>query len=195
MDRAVRYLLLGDGELHGPGQWPVRETDAAGPKGALVALEGERRDLHDDVVVFASKGLDTDLAHELGSYSTGELVPYSPQFLAGWRAEEYQIDLVEGWDMGRDMVRERQRELCARDVPGDTHRHLRVRNEFFDVRWKLMLLPMWSVTYQLGGRSYAVLVHGETGKVAGRAPLSWVKIGLAVLSAAAVGLAVVALQR
>ena len=58
-----------------------------------------------------------------------------------------------------------------------------------------MLLPMWSVTYQLGGRSFAVLVHGETGKVAGKAPFSWVKIGLAVLGAAAVGLAVVALQR
>jgi hypothetical protein len=31
--------------------------------------------------------------------------------------------------------------------------------------------------------------------VAGKAPFSWVKIGLAVLVAAAVGLAVVALQR
>jgi len=156
---------------------------------------GKRQDFHDDVLVFASKGVDMDLARELGSYSTGELVPYSPKFLAGWRAEEYQIDLVDGWALGRDMIRERQRELCARDVPGDTHRHLRVRNEFFDVRWKLMLLPMWSVTYQLGGRSFAVLVHGETGKVAGKAPFSWVKIGLAVLGAAAVGLAVVALQR
>lgn len=156
---------------------------------------GERRDFHDDVLVFASKGVDTDLAHELGAYSTGELVPYSPKFLAGWRAEEYQIDLVDGWELGRDMIRERQRELCARDVPGDTHRHLRVRNEFFDVRWKLMLLPMWSVTYQLGGKSYAVLVHGETGRVAGKAPFSWVKVGLAVLAVAAAALAFAAYAR
>ena len=89
----------------------------------------------------------------------------------------------------------RQRELCARDVPGDTYRSLRVRNEFSDVRWKLMLLPMWSVTYRLGGKSYAVLVHGETGKVAGKAPYSWAKVGLAVLVVAGAALAAAALSR
>ena len=83
------------------------------------------------------------------------------------------------------MIRTRQKELCARDVPGDTHRYLRVRNQFSDVRWKLMLLPMWSVSYQLGGKSYAVLVHGESGRVAGEAPFSGVKVGLAVLTVAA----------
>ncbi len=156
---------------------------------------GERRDVHDDVLVFASKGVDRDMASELGPYSTGALVPFSPEFLAGWRAEEYQIDLVDGWDLGRETIRVRQRALCAGDVPGDTHRQLRVRNTFSDVRWKLMLLPMWSVTYRLGGRSYAVLVHGETGKVAGEAPYSWVKVGLAVLTVAGAALAALALHR
>lgn len=156
---------------------------------------GERRDDHDDVLVFASKGVDRDMAGELGPYSTDALVPYSPEFLAGWRAEEYQIDLLDGWDLGRETIRVRQRELCARDVPGDTYRSLRVRNEFSDVRWKLMLLPMWSVTYRLGGKSYAVLVHGETGKVAGKAPYSWAKVGLAVLVVAGAALAAAALSR
>lgn len=146
---------------------------------------GRRADFHDDVLVFASKGIDRELAERLGPYSTGGLVPYTPEFLAGWRAEEYQVDLVDGWDLGRDTIRARQRDRCAGDVPGDTHRNLRVRNEFSDVRWKLMLLPMWSVAYRLGGRSYAVLVHGETGRVVGHAPYSWVKILLAVLGVVA----------
>ena len=156
---------------------------------------GRRRDLHDDVVVFGSKGVDRDLAARLGPYGTADLVPYSPAFLAGWRAEEYQVDLQEGWKLGREQIRARQRERCAGDVPGDTHRHLRVRNEFHDVRWKLMLLPMWSVTYQFGGKAYAVLVHGETGAVAGRAPYSWVKIGLAVGAALLAGAGAVFLNR
>lgn len=156
---------------------------------------GQRRDHHDDVLVFASRGVDRDLAHELGPYSMAALVPFSSEFLAGWRAEEYQIDLVDGWDLGRETIRVLQRALCAQDVPGDTHRNLRVRNEFSDVRWKLMLLPMWSVTYRLAGRSYAVLVHGETGRVAGKAPYSWVKIGLAALVVLAGALAALALNR
>jgi len=37
-------------------------------------------------------------------------------------------------------------------------------------------LPMWSLTYRFGGKNYAVLIHGQTGKVVGEAPLSWLKI-------------------
>lgn len=142
---------------------------------------GQRDDHHDDRLVIASRGIDEDLAGSLGDFSTEGLVPYEPSFLAGWRAEEYQVDLEEGWRRGQRMIEELQRERCADDVPGDTHRSLSVRNTFRDVRWKHVLLPMWSVTYDFRGRSYAVLINGQTGRIAGRAPYSWVKIALAVL--------------
>lgn len=154
---------------------------------------GQRDDVHDDVLVIASRGIDEDLARSLGAFSTEGLVPYAPSFLAGWRAEEYQIDLDAGWARGQRLIEEMQRSRCAGDVPGDTHRSLRVRNTFRDVRWKHVLLPMWSVTYEFRGKSYAVLINGQTGELVGRAPYSWVKISLAVLGgvlllAGAVGL-------
>ncbi|MEE2939513.1 MAG: zinc ribbon domain-containing protein [Planctomycetota bacterium] len=142
---------------------------------------GQRDDHHDDVLVIASRGVDEELAGALGGFSTEELVPYEPSFLAGWRAEEYQVDLEEGWVRGQELIEGMQRSRCADDVPGDTHRSLRVRNTFRDVRWKHVLLPMWSVTYSFRGKSYAVLVNGQTGAIAGRAPYSWVKISLAVV--------------
>ena len=40
---------------------------------------------------------------------------------------------------------------------------------------------MWSVTYQFKGKPYAVLVHGQSGRIVGRAPYSWIKILLFVL--------------
>ena len=86
------------------------------------------------------------------------------------------------------MVVDSQRQRCAGDVPGDTQRNLRVQNRIFDVRWKHVLLPIWSVQYAFKGETYTVLVHGQTGRVVGQAPLSWVKIVgvvLAVLAAAA----------
>jgi len=70
-------------------------------------------------------------------------------------------------------------------VPGDTHRNLRVSNQLEDVRWKHVLLPVWSLTYSFRGKNYAVLVHGQSGRVVGRAPLSWVKILLLVLAVGA----------
>lgn len=157
---------------------------------------GRRDDFHDDVLVLASRGIDEELASSLGDFSTEGLVPYAPSFLAGWRAEEYQVDLEDGWVRGQSVIEALQRARCAEDVPGDTHRSLRVRNTFREVRWKHVLLPMWSVTYRFRGKCYAVLINGQTGRIAGRAPYSWLKIMAAVIAGGSLlaGLAALASQ-
>jgi hypothetical protein len=43
-----------------------------------------------------------------------------------------------------------------------------------------VLLPVWSLTYRHGGQTYAVLIHGQSGRVVGDAPYSWVKIAALV---------------
>jgi DNA-directed RNA polymerase subunit RPC12/RpoP len=152
---------------------------------------GKRRDKYDDLLVHASRGVSEELAKRLGEYDTSKLVPYRPEYLAGFLAEEYQLDLEGAWAVGREAIVAQQLQRCAGDVPGDTHRALRVHNEIDDVRWKHVLLPMWSLSYRFAGKTYPVLVHGVSGKVHGEAPLSWAKILLAIGAAlAAVGLAV-----
>jgi hypothetical protein len=146
---------------------------------------GERDDRYDDHLVAATLGMPSELVSELGAFDTSELVPYKPDYLAGWRAEEYQVDLEQGWEQGESFVVQSQRRRCSGDVPGDTQRNLRVRNRIHDVCWKHVLLPIWSLQYRFGGKLYTVLVNGQTGQVAGKAPLSWVKIGLAALGVAA----------
>ena len=146
---------------------------------------GERDDAFDDVLIAASGSQPAQLVGELGDFDTTELVPYRPEYLAGWHAEEYQLDLETGWERAQAHVVRTQERRCAGDVPGDTYRALRVRNTVRDVRWKHVLLPIWSLQYAYGGETYTVLVHGQTGKVVGRAPYSWVKITLAVLGALA----------
>lgn len=114
-------------------------------------------------------------------------MPYKPEYLAGWRAEEYRIDLEQGWASGQAAVEAEQRRRCSGDVPGDTQRRLHVKNTISDVHWKHVLLPIWSLQYRFKERTYTVLIHGQTGKVVGEAPWSWVKILLFVLGMLAVG--------
>lgn len=154
---------------------------------------GERRDAYDDLLVLASGGQPAELVRKLGDFDMRGLVPYRPEYLAGWRAEEYRVDLAEGWAQGIAAIEAQQRARCAGDVPGDTYRELRVRNRINDVRWKHVLLPIWCLAYRHGGKTYPVLVHGQTGRVVGRAPLSWAKVLLLVLGVALAVLALVAI--
>lgn len=154
---------------------------------------GSRDDVYDDLLILASRGLPQSLVDKLGGFNTEALVPYQPHYLAGWRAEEYQVDLEQGWNAGQERVEEIQRQRCSGDVPGDTQRHLRVKNLIRDVRWKHVLLPLWSLQYRFGGKTYAVLVNGQNGRIVGKAPYSWIKISLTalgVLLVAALALAI-----
>ena len=146
---------------------------------------GDRRDAYDDYLINASLGLPEKLLRKLGDFDTSELVPYRPEYLAGWRAEEYQVDLEQGWGRAREAILELQQRRCAGDVPGDTYRNLRVHNELDETYWKHILLPIWSLQYRYKSETYTVLVHGQTGKIVGKAPISWLKILLLFLGIAA----------
>lgn len=148
---------------------------------------GDRRDSYDDLLIPASVGTPVDLVQRLGAFDLRALVPYKPEYLAGWRAEEYRIDLERGWASGQAAVEAEQRVRCSGDVPGDTQRRLRVENTISDVQWKHVLLPIWSLQYRFKQKTYTVLIHGQTGAVVGEAPLSWVKITLLVLGVLALG--------
>jgi hypothetical protein len=152
---------------------------------------GRRDDVFDDELVCAS-GIAPGLMKQLGGFDTKGLVPYRPDYLAGWRAEEYQLDLAQGWERAQATIVEVQRGRCAGDVPGDTQRNLRVQNTIAGVRWKHVLLPVWSLQYRFRGEVYTVLVNGQNGCVAGKAPISWVKVTLFVLAMALLVLAVLA---
>src|SRR6185436_18067214 len=65
---------------------------------------GSRSDFFDDTIVCASKGLPPKMVENFRSWSTKELVPYQPHYLAGWKAESYAIDLMPAWGMGQEIM-------------------------------------------------------------------------------------------
>ncbi len=92
-------------------------------------------------------------------------------------------------------MRDEIRAACAREVPGDTYRDLAVTSQFTGVAYKSALLPVWIAAYRYGAKPYRFLVNGATGKTAGTAPFSALKIALAVLAALLVLLVLATLTR
>jgi DNA-directed RNA polymerase subunit RPC12/RpoP len=153
---------------------------------------GWRQDQFEDTLVCASKGLPEALVVKFHTFDCKQLTPYQPEFLAGWRAESYAIELKPAWGTAQVTMASVQEGRCGRDVPGDTHRNLHVNNQFSHVTFKHVLLPIWIAAYRYKNQPYQFLVNGQTGEVVGKAPWSWVKIVLFSLLCLAVLGAVIA---
>ncbi|HUR80639.1 MAG TPA: zinc ribbon domain-containing protein [Thermoanaerobaculia bacterium] len=132
----------------------------------------------DDLPVPASRGIDSNICQAIEPFPTSELTPYDPQYLSGFLAEENAIDLPEALENAKERMRAVIRDLCSKEVPGDTQRNLRVQTQFNGLAYKNCLLPIWVAAYDYNGTPYRYLVNGVTGRCAGTAPWSWVKITL-----------------
>lgn len=135
----------------------------------------------DDELVPASRGVPRDMLRQVEPFPTGELVSYNPGFLSGWIVERYQIDLLAAAGHAREAMEAELRQLCAAEVPGDTHRNLQVDADFSGQTFKHILVPVWLLSYDYGRKAYQVVVNGYTGAIAGKYPKSWLKISLAIL--------------
>ncbi|MFW5641953.1 MAG: primosomal protein N' (replication factor Y) - superfamily II helicase [Roseicyclus sp.] len=144
----------------------------------------------DDVVVLASRSLPGRFADGLQPWALGALTEYRPDFLSGFRAEGYTIDLDEGMEEARRVMDARIRADIHRHIGGDAQRIASVETEISDVTFKHVLLPVWVAAYRYRGRPYRFIVNGQTGKVQGERPWSAVKIAIAVIAALLLGAAV-----
>jgi hypothetical protein len=147
---------------------------------------GWRQDHFDDVLVCGSKGVPEPLVDKLATFDTKRLLPYSPGYLAGFRAEAYVVDLPQAWQKAQKKIDDEQERRCGSDVGGDTHRSLSVRTQTSRETFKHVLLPLYVAAYRYNDKPFQVLVNGQTAEVVGRAPYSFWKIALAVLAVLAV---------
>ncbi len=143
-------------------------------------VSGHYQAFFDDELVFASTGLNEQMVEGLYPYHIQQLTPYQSAYLAGWLAEEYKVDVKEGWQRGQKIMEHKIYAACERLIPGDTNRGLSVNTAFSNITFKHILLPLWIAAYMYSNKSYQFLVNGQTGKVSGQAPLSWIKIALTV---------------
>ncbi len=146
-------------------------------------VSGRRSDVHRDVLVCASQGLQGELPERLRTFDLRRLVPYAEGYLAGFAAEAYALDLGDGHARARQHLDALQLESCSRDVTGDTHRNLVVRNRYSNETFRYALLPVWIATYRYRSRLYRFVVSGQTGEVIGHAPYSHLKVALVCLLA------------
>jgi hypothetical protein len=134
----------------------------------------------DDVLVLASKSLPEKYTDALEPWDLGAMEPYQPEYLAGFRAEGYAVELEDGYDVARQKMDQQIRSLVKFDIGGDRQRISSVSTDVSDVTFKHVLLPVWLAAYKFRGKTYRFVVNGRTGRVQGERPWSIAKIAIAV---------------
>ncbi|CUH87186.1 hypothetical protein PH5382_01111 [Phaeobacter sp. CECT 5382] len=145
------------------------------------SVTGRVQRFFDDVLVLASKSLPKRYTDALEPWDLSALQPYQPQYLAGFRAEAYAVDLEAGFHEARahmDRVIERDVRF---DIGGDKQRISDIDTRISKVTFKHVLLPVWMAAYKYRGKTYRFVVNGQTGRVQGERPYSTWKITGAVI--------------
>lgn len=153
-------------------------------------VSGVVRGYYNDIQVCASKTASGNLIQKVLPYNTiGNTNPYHPQYLAGYQAECYTIDGIQGFKVAESYIDRDQRSRAESDIRGHGYSQAQVTgmNTHYDiVRYKQVLVPLWKARYGYAGKTYHYMINGENGKVSAQYPKSVGKIILVILLALAV---------
>ncbi|SLN59032.1 hypothetical protein AQS8620_02618 [Aquimixticola soesokkakensis] len=138
----------------------------------------------DDVLVLASHSLPRKYTQALEPWDLAALEPYIPEYLAGFRAESYTVEIKEGYAQARSAMDAMILRDVRFDIGGDRQRVEQVTTRVSDVTFKHILLPVWLAAYKYRGKTYRFVVNGRTGTIQGERPYSAWKIAFAVVAGA-----------
>jgi DNA-directed RNA polymerase subunit RPC12/RpoP len=151
----------------------VRHTNWFGASGAISRH-------FDDLYIPATKSLLPDYVKHL-SWEFNELVPYEPAYLAGHKAQTYQVSLEEGFERFKQEASGIIYSDVRHDIGGDEQQVHNVNTDYSNVTFKHLLLPVYAGAYRYNNRVFQIVVNGRTGEVQGERPYSWLKIGCLVV--------------
>ncbi|KYF46956.1 hypothetical protein BE04_30055, partial [Sorangium cellulosum] len=158
-------------------------------------LEGQRATYVMDVLVVASRAVQNAELEALEPFDLRTMRRYTPAVLSGWVAEEPTLTQAECYALARREALEKIGRDLQGFMPGDSHHGLthetHLDQETLELIYvpqetlELIYVPLWVLAIRHDPRKppFRVLINGQTGAIHGKAPLSWVKIALAVLLA------------
>lgn len=147
-----------------------------------------------DVLVLASGSLPRRITDALVPWDLSHLMPYRPDYLAGFLAEGYTIPLASGHDIAQQEMAGVIAMDVRRAIGGNEQQVSSVQTAYDAETFKHILLPVWTAAYRYNGKSYRFVVNGQSGRVQGERPWSVWKIAAAVMLALAVILGLLALN-
>lgn len=145
-------------------------------------LQGVRSEYVTDVVVTASRGIANAELEAVEPFDLRALHRYSSAMISGWIAEDPSLGLDHCLELARTEAHQLVGQNLSGFLPGDRYRNLRHETWFQQESLILVLVPLWVLALRYDERKppFRLLLNGQTGKMWGKAPISWIKIALTI---------------
>ncbi len=139
----------------------------------------------DDVLIPATQQVPGPDLQKLAPWPLENLQPYDSAYLAGFKAQRYQVPLATGFETAKQQIKGDIEDQAKSDIGGDDQQITTLATDYSAITFKHILLPVWISAYRYNNRPFQVMVNAQTGAVLGDRPWCKVKVGLAI--AAGVG--------
>ena len=137
----------------------------------------------DDAQMCASKKfLKDQLLNQVIRFDASKLVPYTPDALVGFAAEKYTISIDDAWNMAQQgSIKKKLEYEATKKVSADRHKAIDMHPTYSNIKFKLILVPVWLTACRYKGKSYNVVASGFDNRGNCRRPVSAFKIVLLIL--------------
>lgn len=139
-------------------------------------IKGTKQFLFDDIFVLAGRRLTRRQLNPILPFDTNNSFVYKQEYLSGFSAEHYGVQLKEGWEQAKVETCDRMKNAIANLYDHDVVDYININPIYSNIKYKYVLVPTWISYYQYHNKDYYFIVNGENGRVSSKSPISALKI-------------------
>ena len=167
-----------EGTLEVPWFCDVNEGSSRLPQ--WEAHSGSQFEMFKDVLIPGIRKLSPEDIAGIEPFNFGELVQFSPDFLAGWVALTYDHPLADASLRAREKILKKVRPTLSSlvEINHPKRNFSTGAGKWSSLTYKLALLPIYIGNYAFQGKRYRLFINGQSGKVNGKRPVDNLKIAM-----------------
>lgn len=150
------------------------------PRIQWTPVSGYVNNSFDDVTIGASKTISRTILENLTPWHTEVLVPFNKKYIAGFDSQEYTVGLDNGFELAKIKMNRVIEQHIRRAIGGDQQQITNIETEYKNTSYKNVLFPIWTAKFRWKNRTYNYAINGQTGKIVGERPYSWLKIAILI---------------
>ena len=132
------------------------------------------------IIVEASSQTTQKQINKINSFDVENLEQYNKAFLAGYEAERYSQTLTDSCNVAKDIMEDKIRKAIIAQYNPDRIDYLNVHTTYNSITYQYSLLPIWQSEFSYKQKIYNFIVNGRSGASTGKAPVSPLRVLIAV---------------